>query len=229
MKKFIKSNKRKGFTLVETMLSVFILVVMSTMLVSGFITTMGYSYQTAIYNKSAAMNYSMCMNETGAWNRRSNYLAGGREDYIANSGSTLTKKTVTFVTGPDYTSCESLYVVVDRNTNLDGVVPGSLPYMDSRYAPTNDNVTPSYVDNRTTFYYYPEYVSAGGTSHAGEVIVMIDDSNKNDIKYNWVVVPAADNPGVYITDEETQRTVINYDFNLANAKNTIDMGQISVS
>jgi hypothetical protein len=101
--------------------------------------------------------------------------------------------------------------------------------MDPRYAPTNDSVTPSYVDNRTTFYYYPEYVSAGGTAHAGEVIVMIDTSNANNIKYTWEVVPAADNPGLYVVDDETGRTEINYDFNLAGAKNTIHMGDITVN
>ena len=43
MKKFIKTKGRKGFTLVETILAVFILIVISTMLINGFITTMSYS------------------------------------------------------------------------------------------------------------------------------------------------------------------------------------------
>ena len=208
-------KSKKGFTLVETMLSVFILVVISTMLVSGFITTMGYSYQTAIYSKSAAMNYSMCMEDTGKWNMKSNYLDGGREEYINDNLGSLTSAELKFYPGSLYTSCQSINVVIDKNTNLDGVVPGSLPYMDSRYAPTNDNVAPSYVDNRTTFYYYPEYCSDGG-AHAGEVIVMMDASSADDIKYYWVVVDPTVHAGAYTTDEQTGKIKINRDYNLAS-------------
>lgn len=214
MKRIIKLSK-KGFTLVETMLSVFILVVISTMLVSGFITTMGYSYQTAIYSKSAAMNYSMCMEDTGKWNMTSNYLDDGREVYINDNIGSLSTGQITFLPGSLYTSCQSISVVIDKNTNLDGVVPGGLPYMDSRYAPTNDNVTPSYVDNRTTFYYYPEYYSDGG-AHAGEIIVMMDASSPEDIKYYWVVVDPTVHSGAYTTDEQTGKIKINRDYNLAS-------------
>ena len=41
MKKLAKRLNRKGFTLVETMLAVFILVVISTMLINGFIINIG--------------------------------------------------------------------------------------------------------------------------------------------------------------------------------------------
>ena len=78
MKRLIKRSNRKGFTLVETLLATFILVVISTMLINGFITTMGYSYQSAVYNKSASMNYSLCMESAGGWGRRANNLDGGR-------------------------------------------------------------------------------------------------------------------------------------------------------
>ena len=58
MKRLIKQINRKGFTLVETLLATFILVVVSTMLINGFIATMGYSYQTSVYSKSGANNYT---------------------------------------------------------------------------------------------------------------------------------------------------------------------------
>ena len=58
MRRVVKQSNKKGFTLVETLLATFILVVVSTMLVNGFIATMGYSYQTSVYSKSGANNYA---------------------------------------------------------------------------------------------------------------------------------------------------------------------------
>ena len=64
MKRVIKTAGRKGFTLVETLLATFILVVISTMLVNGFIATMGFSYQTSVYSKSGANNYGLAMEKS---------------------------------------------------------------------------------------------------------------------------------------------------------------------
>lgn len=223
MKQIIKRTNRKGFTLVETMLSVFILVVMSVMLVNGFITTMGYSYQTAVYNKSASMNYSVCMDSTGKWNRKSNYLDGGREASVA-SGTGYTAATLTFSPGPIYSSINAIDVGVERKSTLGGVVPYGLPDMDARFAPTDYGNT-SYVDNRTTFFYYPKYCSNSG-SNAGEVIVLKDTSVPGKTTYKWVAVPNDTNPGLYNTDEDTGRIVLNNNFNLATANNIVTIAEI---
>jgi len=238
MKQMIKCKKRKGFTLVETILAVFILVVISTMLINGFVTTMGYSYQTAIYSKSAAMNYSLCMNETGKWNKKSNYLDGGREATIANGAGNITSGVLTFIPGSEYTSIEELNVAIDKRTTLEGVVPGSLPYMDPRFAPTDTGNT-SYVDNRTTFYYYPEYCSDPSGGHVGQIIVMIDTSDDANVKYYWLILDSTTNANAYVLDSDTGKVVVNNGFNLAsvatadnkiaeitlgNSSNTIDVG-----
>ena len=241
MKKMIKFQKRKGFTLVETILAVFILVVISTMLINGFVTTMGYSYQTAIYSKSAAMNYSLCMNETGKWNKKSNYLDGGREATMANGvGNNITTGTLTFIPGSEYSSIEDLNVAIDKRTTLEGVVPGSLPYMDPRFAPTDTGNT-SYVDNRTTFYYYPEYCADAEGGHVGQIIVMIDSSDENDVKYYWVILDSTTNANAYVIDSDTGKVTVNNGFNMAsiftaenkiaeitlgNSGNTIDIGDV---
>ena len=214
MKQIVKKNNRKGFTLVETILAVFILVVISSMLVSGFITTMGYSYQTAIYNKSAAMNYSLCMEETAKWNRKSTYLAGGREAAISGAG--LTTKTLTFSNAGNsiYTNLTPITVGVIKYSSLNNVVPGSLPYMDPRYAPS-DSSSHSYVDNRTSFVYYPAHYN-----DAGDYIVMKDTTNSTKTTYYWVSVPEDLNSGLYTYDDAFGRNVLNSNYNLATANKT---------
>ena len=51
----VKSNK-KGFTLLEVMLATAILLIASTMVMQGFLSTMTYSYNSAVYAKDGAKN-----------------------------------------------------------------------------------------------------------------------------------------------------------------------------
>ena len=62
MKRLNKKFKQSGFTLLETLLAVAIMVIISTMLLNGFAATMGYSYYTSVYTRAAASNYSSSLN-----------------------------------------------------------------------------------------------------------------------------------------------------------------------
>jgi prepilin-type N-terminal cleavage/methylation domain-containing protein len=217
MKQIVKRKSRKGFTLVETLLATFILVVISTMLLNGFITTMGYSYQTSIYNKSAAKNYSLCMSHAGAWSLKSNNLDAGREAYAKNHYAT-NKATLNFITGTEYTSCESLYVGVERKSDLSPTVPSALAFQSEAFAPKDDD----YVDNRTAIVYFPEYCDDGASGHVGEIVVMIDSSDSDDIHYYWVVAePNTEDSTKNPYDENNK---IKTDFDLSGANIIIEVG-----
>lgn len=58
--KRITKNKR-GFTLLEVMLAVAIMAVSSTMIMVGFLTTMTYSRNSALYSRVGASNYAGCI------------------------------------------------------------------------------------------------------------------------------------------------------------------------
>jgi prepilin-type N-terminal cleavage/methylation domain-containing protein len=196
MKRLIKRSNRKGFTLVETLLATFILVVISTMLINGFLTTMGYSYQTAVYNKSAAMNYSLCMEYSGTWGRKANNLANGREaEAVAQNYVTGNNHDLVFYPGPDYTACETLSVAIIKKDGLGDTVPGSMPFQSEVFAPRDgsDEDHPDHrVDNRTALIYFPEYCSDEG-AHVGEIVVMLDVSDPDNPTYYWVIAePNAD-------------------------------------
>ncbi len=58
MKRRIKIKSKKGFTLLEVMLAVVILTMASTMIMQGFLATMGFSTNTSIYSRAGASNYA---------------------------------------------------------------------------------------------------------------------------------------------------------------------------
>lgn len=180
MKKFAKTNSRKGFTLVETLLAVFILIVVSTMLINGFITTMAYSYQTSVYSKSGASNYKACMNTLSRWNHYENLGDDGREAAGQNYINKVNKHILSFDTGDRTASFESLYVAVEAKNNLSLTVPNEVRYGATDYTPTND----SYADNHKVFVYYPEYCSDTHGGNIGKIVVMYDE---NADEYYWVI------------------------------------------
>lgn len=226
MKRLVKNFNRKGFTLVETLLATFIMVVISTMLVNGFLTTMGYSYQTAIYNKSAAMNYSLCMETTGEWGRKSNNLSGGREEYaVGNYIAVNNVHNLSFQLGSDYDGCslESLNVAIEKNASLAPAVPSTLPFQSEEFAP-RDGSDPEHpdhlVDNRTAIIYFPEYCDDGHGAHAGEIVVMLDVSDPENPTYYWVVAEhkSIEQEDPYDTDNKLKK-----DFDLTHIDTESDL------
>lgn len=58
MKLIFKNNASKiGFTLLEVVLSIAIMLTMTTMMMNGFAATMSYSYHTSVFATTAASNY----------------------------------------------------------------------------------------------------------------------------------------------------------------------------
>lgn len=179
MKRFIKSRSHKGFTLVETVLAVFILIVVSSMLINGFIATMAYSYQTSVYSKSGGYNYQTCMNTVAKWNHLENEGSDGREakGYAYNAAGNLYE--LEFDTSGWPATFEPLYVAISEETDL-GCVPGTLSYNSAKYAPTDNGI----ADNRKAILYYPEWCTDTHGAHLGEIIVMYDSVHD---EYYWVI------------------------------------------
>ena len=67
MKRFSKNNSKKGFTLLEVLLATAILVIISSMLMEGFISAMGFSYNSSVYSRSASYNSQLCLTQLATW------------------------------------------------------------------------------------------------------------------------------------------------------------------
>lgn len=178
MKRIAKFTGRKGFTLVETLLATVILVIVSTMLINGFVSTMGYSYQTSVYIKSGGNNYAACMDKVADWQTLDNEGDNGREAkgkaYYAADGKTE----LTFDCGSWPASLEPLYVHIEKHDDMSLTVPNTVKGYE--FSPKKEQL----ADNRTSFIYYPEYWEDSTGGNLGKIIVMYVESEN---KYYWVV------------------------------------------
>ena len=175
MKRLLK-NKSQGFTLLETLLSVAIMVIISTMLLNGFAATMGYSYHTSVYNKSAASNYSDSINTLSMLHSQNqgynpsntvqpnNYYYVGL-DYLGKTGSpyaTVTSYPITISFNKD-----------DATGATDTDLSNTLKGVEYAYTDLSGDInitgtieSQSVASNRRTFFYIPtvNYDTGVGTS-----------------------------------------------------------------
>lgn len=131
-------KSKKGFTLLEIVLAVAILMIMSTALVQGFLSTLQYSYDTSLYLRMSKSNYGRAVSDL------SNYSNSPVESrYNFPGDATLRIGGAASVAGLD----RSLSVHVNRETNTtitvsdigSGIAEGSSPVSSRR---TNVLYTP---------------------------------------------------------------------------------------
>lgn len=191
MRRVIKKSNKKGFTLVETLLATFILVVISTMLVNGFIATMGYSYQTSVYSKSGANNYAACMNKIAEWNTYADRGTSGRQKKL-ESADPDDIKTLTFTKTVDNKQFKTLYVGIESQYELKNTVPATLPFQTASYAPRDGKTygtEDQLADNRKAIFYYPEYYRGNASTSKYKIGIRINEGSTSTT-YDWVVLPS---------------------------------------
>lgn len=131
-------KSKKGFTLLEIVLAVAILMIMSTALVQGFLSTLQYSYDTSLYLRISKSNYGRAVSNLSNY---SNSPVESRYNFLGDA--TLSIGGAASVAGLD----RSLSVHVNRETNTNitvsdigsGIAEGSSPVSSRR---TNVLYTP---------------------------------------------------------------------------------------
>lgn len=219
MKRVFKKKRQQGFTLLETLLSVAIMVIISTMLLNGFAATMGYSYHTSVYSKAAAQNYSSSMGTLSSLHSKSkayetdgtmvenNYaLAGavylGKGTYGGASSNSQVK--IEFQAQAGYTTNAA---GVDVLNDLNAVefaytaIPTSIDI-----GGTVDNT--SVAANRRTFFYLPTWnydpdkVSGASNlmseAYLGHVNIYLINTGANAGKYCWGYLTDNTDPSTFV-------------------------------
>ncbi|MCR4669695.1 MAG: type II secretion system GspH family protein [Saccharofermentans sp.] len=171
MLKIVKVKKtKKGFTLLETLLSCALLVIISTMMMNGFMASINYSHNTSVYAKSAASNYASAMSEMA-------YYATKAEADKKTAYSALDSKgtdgTLTFtgtgvagtklILNTDGELKVKVFEQIDNKTNLHQNLGLS------QYKEEYDDKNGSYADNRYSFTYIPGMNKDGSNKHVGEI------------------------------------------------------------
>lgn len=205
MKRFAKIKTKRGFTLLETLLATAILTIIGSMLMEGFITAMGYSYNSSVYARSASYNSQLCINKLAewsmyadgiqSWNPTTNkavsldaaYKAVGKYGWD-QTNHYAQPKTISFAGGgvAGHSLGKLRVAVYEQKTVQTGST--DLTTFDEENIAGSAN---AYADNRTILFYYPTVNGSWGDSYFGNTHVYrrsngdlcwgYDDTNGNGV------------------------------------------------
>lgn len=167
MKRFSKLKTKKGFTLLETLLATCILVIIGSMLMEGFITAMGYSYNSSVYSRSAAYNSQLCIKQMAEWSSKADGVSSLNDDGSENTESNPYKAVGKWaydngqLTAADrrqitFTSLGTVSVAVYEQKNV-ATGDGNLTNFTAEKIKNNANAV---ADNRTVLFYFPTCVGS---------------------------------------------------------------------
>lgn len=179
MKRFSKYKTKKGFTLLETLLATAILVIVGSMLMEGFITTMGYSYNSSVYARSAEYNSQLCLTQLAKWSMYADNVKkvkadGSFEKLDAaykdvgqygwnNSNNNTQPKTINFEGGVAGYSLGKIKVAVYEKKDVATGANDLTKFSEEKIVDNNH----AYADNRTILFYYPTVNGSPSDSYFG--------------------------------------------------------------
>lgn len=163
---------KRGFTLLEVVLAIAIMLVLTTMMMNGFAATMSYSYHTSVYARTAASNYATAVSNLGVYSKldKAAYEVMG-----AGYGSFDTYDMGSIRMYGKNPSGGATVPVEDFNIQLFREYKGFTT--DAGFSSQKENYTTgdddgSYSNNRTSFYYLPTYLRNGADETTrGKVII----------------------------------------------------------
>lgn len=186
MLKIVKVKKTKrGFTLLETLLSVALLVIVSTMMMNGFMSSINFSHNTSVFAKSSGNNYKNAMSELGYYAVKAAVDKKTAYSTLDGQGASGTMTfTGTGVAGTNLilNSDGELKVKVFAKTNNDTNLHQNLGLSD--YAENYGGGDDSFSDNRYSFTYIPSTNKDGDDHHTGEIRIFRKNGT-SPVEYYW--------------------------------------------
>ena len=182
-----KLASKKGFTLLEVILSVAIMLILTTMMMNGFAATMSYSYHTSVYASTAASNYSNALNNIGA---NSAQERGAYKTMGPGYGSITEAdcKKIEFSQEVVGIGSKELSIQVYRENGgaqkVSNISSSDFAGYRSEVENYGDAADGTYSNNRTAFYYYPKYIR-NGTREDTRGLVWIKNYGSADSPEYW--------------------------------------------
>ena len=190
----VYTGSKAGFTLLEVILSIAIMLIMTTMMMNGFAATMTYSYHTSIYSNTAGSNYSTAIKAIA-----DNSKLGKGAYASLGKGTTADANLKTMVASQAITGVGTIKLSVQEFRAAGGA--GSASGYSVAGINTNlenwGDVDGSYANNRTSFYYLPAQMGdpyTNGTNNHGRFRVFYKNSGANQ-GYYWIDTKIVDDNG----------------------------------
>jgi len=155
MKTGIKMSKA-GFTLLEVVLAVAIMVILTTMMMNGFAATVSYSYHTSVFASTAATNYRNAITKIGAnsISGKGAYVTMGKGAAGVSDDDCKTLHMPQAIAG---TSAIDLPIQLYRENG--GAAAANTYGFKSEVENYGESADGTYANNRTAFYYYPTMIT----------------------------------------------------------------------
>lgn len=177
-------KSKKGFTLLETLLSVALLLIISTMMMNGFMSTINYSHNTSVQAKSSASNYASAMSDLAQYTAEASLDKQVAYQTLDSSGTEYKLKITggsvagsNLILNSDERLKVRVFKYIDNTTDLHDNL--GLPEYNEHYTPDEDN---SYADNRYSYTYIPYVNKTADDKYIGEVRIYLKNSTK---EYWW--------------------------------------------
>ncbi|SCW36190.1 prepilin-type N-terminal cleavage/methylation domain-containing protein [Ruminococcaceae bacterium YRB3002] len=165
----IDNCSKAGFTLLEVVLSVAIMLILTTMMMNGFAATVSYSYHTSVFATTAGTNYKTAISQVGKNSQqgKSAYTTMGKGYTGVSDDDCKTIKIPQALAG---------YKAQDLNVQLyreNGGAAAAQSYgFKAEVESYGDTADGTYANNRTSFYYYPKLITVNNDETTrGKVIV----------------------------------------------------------
>ena len=174
-----KKRNKKGFTLLETLLSVALLVIISTMMMNGFMATINYSHNTSVQAKSASSNQSSAMSDLAGYaskaeiNKTTAYSlldTDGVQGSFSYTGDSVAG--IPLILNKDNKLTVKVFKYLDNTTDLHDNLG-----LDQQKEDYNTK-----ADNRFSLTYIPTVNKVGTNSFVGEIRIYKKNA---DGEYYW--------------------------------------------
>ena len=159
---FKKKSSKIGFTLLEVVLSIAIMLVLTTMMMNGFAATMSYSFHTSVYASTAAANYDKVLTNIAKAVKSDRAAFRSLPSYANAAGEVEISLDQTIASVPGNKFTVRLFKANDgaaaANNN------GYRSVAETWEAGTGTDG--SYANNRTSFYFRPTVIGANTSDAA---------------------------------------------------------------
>ena len=198
----VHSGSKTGFTLLEVVLSIAIMLWLTTMMMNGFAATMAYSYHTSTYAKSAASNYASAVTKIADYSNMDIDVVYTGLGNLVNGTSDANEGTLYFAsaTGAQQAVSGVGSITLDcqrfKYNDGDSSVRNASNFGAYRSENVENHDTDgSFSNNRASYYYLPSHMGGPASTDTSHGMYRVYYNPTNKCYYWYTEDEVTDNGG----------------------------------